>query len=140
MLQRFASAALVAVIAIAVAALAIFLIPGITLQQASPALLAWCCAPCVWGIWVMAAPRSWVPRLLPQWGAILGLIAGVLGVFVLNMPRRVVAIDFSVATRLVMVLVLAAFYYVMWTFVAAAYRRLAPQPVSTPTQVGAKAA
>lgn len=140
MLQRFASAALVAVIALAIAAATAFVLPGISIQQLSPVLLAWCFAPCVWGLWAMAAPRSWVPHRLPPWGAILGLILGSFVILVLDMPRLVTGLSFSMGVRALIVVFVAAFYYILWSFVAAAYLRLSPQPASTPTQIAAKAA
>lgn len=140
MLQRFASAALVAVIALAVAAVVVFFAPDTSLKQLSPILYAWCFVPCVWGLWAMAAPRSWVPHLLPLWGAVLGLLAGLFAIIVLDLPRLVFGIAISRTVRSFGVLAAIVFYYVLWTFVAAVYRRLAPEPVSAPTRSSAKAA
>jgi hypothetical protein len=132
MLQRFASAAMVATIAIAVAALVILLAPGITLRDASPVLLVWCFAPCVWGLWAMVAPQDWVPQRLPMWGSVLGLIGGVFALFVLNMPQRVLTLSFPASARVLGVLIAAAFYYGMWMIVAMVYRHLStPAPVSS---------
>jgi len=135
MLQRFASATLVAGIAIAVAGLFVLAIPGFTLKQASPALMIWCAAPCVWGLWAMAAPQSWVPHRLPLWGALLGLIVGSLGALVLNLPKLVLGWEFPFGGRAFAVLAIAVFYYILWTFVGVAYRRLGhPAPAATPTR------
>lgn len=132
MLQRFASAALVATIAIAVAALVILLAPGITLREASPVLLVWCFAPCVWGLWAMVAPQDWVPQRLPLWGAVLGLIGGVFALFVLNLPQRILALSFPARARVLGVFIIAAVYYTVWMIVAMVYRRLStPAPVSS---------
>lgn len=140
MLQRFASAALVAVIAIAVAVFILLIVPTITLSQAAPILMFWCFAPCVWGLWAMAAPRSWVPDRLPIWGAVLGIIAVALAALVLNLPKLVLGKEFGLVARSIAVVVGACFYYVLWTLVAVAYRRLAPIPASTPARSTAKAA
>lgn len=135
MLQRFASAALVATIAIAVAALVILLSPGITLRDASPVLLVWCFAPCVWGLWAMVAPQDWVPQRLPMWGSVLGLIGGVFALFVLNMPQRILKLSFPASARVLAVFIIAAVYYAVWMIVAKAYRHLStPAPVSTAPQ------
>jgi len=135
MLQRFASAALVATIAIAVAALVILLSPGITLRDASPVLLVWCFAPCVWGLWAMVAPQDWVPQRLPMWGAVLGLIGGIFALFVLNMPQRILKLTFPASARVVAIFLVAAVYYAVWMVVARVYRRLSnAAPVSTAPQ------
>lgn len=132
MLQRFASAALVATIAIAVAALVILLAPGITLRDASPVLLVWCLAPCVWGLWAMVAPQDWVPQRLPMWGSVLGLIGGVFALFVLNLPQRILALSFPAPARVLGVFIIAAVYYAVWMIVAVTYRHLSTSaPVST---------
>jgi hypothetical protein len=140
MLQRFASAALVAVVAVAVAVLVLLLIPGLTLRQASPILALWSLAPCAWGLWAMLAPKRWVPDRLPIWGSILGVIAASLAMLVLNLPKLAFGQEFGLGLRSVAVVVLGCFYYVLWTIVAAVYRKLAPSPVSVPTGRTAKAA
>ena len=89
MLRRFASGAIIATLAIASAALVVLLAPGITLREASPVLLFWCFAPCLWGLWAMATPQDWVPDRLPLWGAVLGLVGGVFALFILNLPQHI---------------------------------------------------
>ncbi len=139
MLQRFASAALVAVIAVAVAVFILLLVPGITLAQASPILMIWCAAPFVWGLWAMVPPASWVPNRLPVWGAVLGIVASALGTFVLDLPKIVMGQQWGLGVRAAAVVLFGCFYYVLWTFVAAAYRSLKP-PEATRLRSTAKAA
>jgi hypothetical protein len=61
---------------------------------------------------------------LPLWGAILGLIAGVLAAFVLNLPFRVLGETVPVTLRGVGVVVIMVFYYLLWMLVRFAYRSL----------------
>lgn len=125
MLRRFAAASVVATIALAVAASVVMLVPGMKLERFAPLLALWCCAPCAWGIWAILAPASWIPRCFPFWGAILGIIAGCLAAFVINLPLRVFGEPISVAFRACGVLVLVGFYALLWTLVGTAYRKLA---------------
>ncbi|HTR24908.1 MAG TPA: hypothetical protein VMI10_13090 [Terriglobales bacterium] len=125
MLRRFAAASTVAAIALAVAAIVVILVPGMKLERFAPLLAIWCCAPCAWGIWAMLAPSSWVPGRLPVWGAILGVIAGCLAGFVLDLPSRVFGESVSVAVRASGVIVLVVFYSLLWAIVRAAYRKIA---------------
>ena len=125
MLRRFVAASMVAAIGIAVAATVVMLVPGVRLSQFAPLLALWCCAPCAWGVWAMLAPASWVPGRLPVWGAVLGVIAGCLAAFVLNLPLRVFGLAISAAVRASGVIVLVIFYSLLWRLVGAAYRKLA---------------
>jgi hypothetical protein len=124
MLQRFASAALVACVAIAVAAAAVALTLPAPPEKLFRLLTLWCIGPAVWGVWAMVAPGSWVPKLLPVWGVFLGLVAGVLCEFVLKLPKQVFGIQFSTLESTIGVLVMAAFYAVLWLLVRAAYTSL----------------
>lgn len=117
MLRRFVSATTVASVAIACVAIVVFAVPGVSRERVFPLLLVWLCAPAVWGLWAMVAPRAWVPRFLPAWGALLGLLAGTGAVFVLNLPSRVFGQQIPLGLRPVAVLVVAAFYYVLWMLV-----------------------
>jgi ABC-type dipeptide/oligopeptide/nickel transport system permease subunit len=65
----------------------------------------------------MIAPAAWVPTRLPLWGAILGLIAGSLGAFVLNLPLRILDEAASVPVRAVAVVFMAVVYYLLWMVV-----------------------
>lgn len=122
--QRFAAGTAVASIAIALAAFIVFLIPRLTFERIYPLTIVWCCAPLVWGLWALFTPSAWMPKRLPLWGSILGVIGGSLGVFVLNLPSRFLGEAVSPKLRGVAVLVMALFYYVLWMLVRVAYRSL----------------
>jgi hypothetical protein len=131
MLVRFASAALVVCVAIALAAAVISVLMPVPPEKLFPLLTFWCIAPVAWGIWAMLAPGSWVPRLFPLWGAFLGVIAGVLCEFVLHLPTVVLGFHFSVLESLLAVLVMAGFYAALWLLVGLAYRSLShPAPAA----------
>ncbi|HVO79430.1 MAG TPA: hypothetical protein VMT28_01795 [Terriglobales bacterium] len=125
MFPRFAAGCAIASIAIALGALVIALTPGLTFERVYPLTIIWCVAPLAWGVWALLAPATWVPQRLPLWGAILGLIAGSLAAYVLNLPSRVLGETLSVVGRTVAMLVLMVFYYVLWMLVRMAYRSLA---------------
>jgi hypothetical protein len=125
MFQRFAAASAIASIAIALGALSLILTASLTFQRIYPLTIIWCLAPSVWGIWALIAPTAWVPQRLPLWGAILGLIAGLLAAFVLNMPSRVLGQAVSFTVRGVGAGIMAVFYYLLWILVRVAYRSLA---------------
>lgn len=125
MFQRFAAASAIASIAISLAAVSLILTAGITYQRIYPVTIIWCLAPLAWGIWALIAPATWVPQRLPLWGAVLGLIAGFLAAFVLNLPSRVLGQTVSVTVRLVAAGIVTVFYYFLWMLVRVAYRSLA---------------
>jgi hypothetical protein len=124
MFQRFAAGTAVASIAIAIAALIAGLAPGLTFQRIYPLPILWCVAPLAWGIWALLTPPSWMPQRLPLWGAILGLMAGSLAAFALNLPSRFLGTAVSLKLRGAGVLVMTLFYYVLWMLVRAAWRAL----------------
>ena len=133
MLQRFVSGCAVASVAIAGGALTILLAPGLTLQVVYPLPVAWCFVPLAWGIWAMLAPSSWLPQRLPIWGAFLGLIGGLIAIFVLDMPARLLGTSVPLALRGLGVVIIMAFYYLLWMLVRVVYRNLttpAPQITS----------
>jgi hypothetical protein len=132
MLKRFVAATAIAAVGVACGALAIVLVPNVLVQRSYPLPLFWCFAPLTWGIWAMLAPSSWVPRRLPIWGTILGLIAGSLAAFVLNMPSRILGQTVSAAVRGVGVVVIGVFYYFLWMLVRAVYRALSPTDSGAP--------
>ena len=125
MFQRFAAGTAIASIAIAIAALILALIPRLTFERIYPLTIIWCCAPLAWGVWALLTPLAWVPKRLPLWGAILGLFAGSMAAFVLNLPSRFLGESVPIMVRAVVVLVMTLFYYVTWTLVRGAYRWLA---------------
>lgn len=131
MLRRFFAAAGTAAALITIPVLTQLLIRPIPQQRAALPLTLWCLAPAVWGLWAMAAPRSWVPRRLPLWGLILGFVGGSLGVVVLDTPSRVLGLPLSLGVRLLACLLVTAMYYLLWQLVRLAYTGLAANPVPT---------
>ena len=125
MFRRFVSGSIVPSVGIAIAALVIVVMPALAVQRLYPIPIMWLCfAPLVWGLWAMLAPSAWVPQRLPIWGAILGLIAGLLAAFVLNLPSRVLAEPVPVVLRGGGVGVIVVAYYFLWMLVRIAYRSL----------------
>ena len=131
MFQRFVAASGIAAIAIALGSLAVVTIPSLTLQRTYPLMTIWCFVPVAWGIWALITPASWLPNRLPVWGAILGLIAGSLGAFVLNLPSRILGMSLPPIARGAAVIVMAGFYYLLWMLVRVAYTTLVPRPGRT---------
>lgn len=122
--QRFAASTAIASSAIAIAVLIVCIVPGLNFSRIYPLLMFWCVAPAVWGIWALLTPAAWMPKRLPLWGAILGLIAGSLAAFVLNLPYRLFGVAVQPGLRGVAVLIMATFYYLLWMLVRAAYQSL----------------
>jgi len=131
MFQRFAVAAAVGALVIALAALVLLLSPGVTMSRIWPLTTVWCFVPFFWGIWAILAPKAWLPNRLPLWGAFLGLLGGTMGGFVLNLPSRVFQAPVSVATRLWAVAAVTVLYYFLWMLVRIAYRSLIPGELVT---------
>ena len=129
MLARFAAGSVVASVVVGVAALAVLLIalvaPEVTLEQFAPVLALWCVVQLVWGLWAMLTPRAWFPDRLPIWGAILGVVAGSLAMFVLNLPSRIREEPVSGVLRGIGAAVLVVVYYLLWILVRRVYRALA---------------
>ena len=50
-----------------------------------------------------------------MWGTILGVVAGVLAIFVVKMPYRVLGIALPSAAGALGVLAAGVFYYALWT-------------------------
>jgi hypothetical protein len=69
----------------------------------------------------MFAPVGWVPQRFPIWGAILGLIAGLLAASVLNLPSRISGETVPATLRGVAVVVSAMFYRFLWMLVRVAH-------------------
>ena len=126
MLRKFAAGSLVASCVIAVGGAWVIGLRLVTAQRIYGIAVLWCLVPFAWGVWMMLAPASWVPSRLPVWGGALGVIAGVLGVYVLDVPQRVFGFTVPVGLRPVAVLGGGALYAALWIVVAAAYRALAP--------------
>ena len=128
MMKRFAAASAVASVLIALAAGCLRLIPVPTLESRYLATSILCVGPLAWGLWAMLTPKSWLPERLPLWGAILGLIAGLLEVFVLDLPafrgEPLPLLGIVVLLEIIM-------YYLLWLPVQRAYQALtAPSPAA----------
>lgn len=126
MLRRFAAATAIASVAITVGALGMLLSPALAVERVYPLVILWCFVPLVWGLWAMCTPARWFPERLPNWGAVLGLLAGLSGAFVLDVPSQIAGRVLSFRVRFVAVGLLVALYYVAWMFVRIAYGWLAP--------------
>ncbi|MBZ5614634.1 MAG: hypothetical protein LAO23_11545 [Acidobacteriia bacterium] len=125
MFQRFAAGTAIASIGIAIAAITLSLIPSLKFERIYPITILWCCAPLAWGVWAVLTPSTWMPKRLPLWGAFLGLFAGSMAAFVLNLPSRFLGAPVSILVRATMVLFITLFYYLLWMLVRGACRWLA---------------
>jgi protein-S-isoprenylcysteine O-methyltransferase Ste14 len=72
----------------------------------------------------MLSPTGWVPRRLPIWGALLGILAALMAVFALNLPSRVLGVALPTTARALTVLVAALLYYLLWIVVRIVYKSL----------------
>jgi hypothetical protein len=124
MFRRFASASAIGSMGIGLAALIVLITHGLAGERFFPVTVVWCFAPLVWGLWTMIAPSAWVPERLPVWGSILGLVAGSMALFVLNLPWRIFAVEAPLIWRGAGVILIALFYYLLWMLVRLAYRSL----------------
>jgi len=130
MIQRFASASAVASVVIALGAGSLRLNPVPNLDSRYLLTSIWCVVPLAWGLWAMLTPKSWHPRRTPLWGAILGLIAGLWAVLVLDLPARFRGEPVAAWVGGVGVLLAIGGYYLLWLLVRWVYRALtAPSPV-----------
>jgi hypothetical protein len=125
MWRRFVSASAVAAIAITVPALVVFLLPAEGREKFQIMTHVWCFAPAAWGVWAMLAPARWVPERLPLWGSLLGLLAGLMVTFLLDMPARILGAPVPLVWRIVPVVALVVVYFLLWMLVRAAFRSLA---------------
>ena len=124
MMRRFASGSAVASVVIAFASGSLRVPPLPDLETRYLATSLWCVVPLAWGLWAMLTPKSWLPARLPVWGAILGLVVGVLGVFVLNLPARISGVPFPIWLQGLAVLLAIGAYYLLWLLVRRVYRAL----------------
>jgi hypothetical protein len=126
MFQRFAAGTAIASIVVAIAAIVLSLTAGLKFfERIYPITILWCCVPLAWGIWAVLTPSPWLPKRLPLWGAFLGLLAGSMGIFVLNLPSRFLGEPVSLLLRGIGVLAGTLLYYLMWILVRRAWRWLA---------------
>ena len=121
MLRRFAAASSVGSVVIAVGGIVSLLPPRWSPADARVLTTAWCFVPLAWGLWAMMAPAHWVPRRLPLWGAMLGVVAGIVAGPVLDLPLRLGGLR---DLRWITLIVGPILYYVVWLFVPVAYRSL----------------
>jgi hypothetical protein len=125
MFRLFAAASAVASILVGVAVtVAIVVVPADLFPRLFPILRIWCLVPALWGVWAMLAPRAWVPERLHWWGGILGVIAGLLIMLVLNIPGQVLGEAVPVAWRAGGVVALTLSYFLLWILVRSAWRAL----------------
>lgn len=124
MLIRFAAGSLVACIATAIASVGMLIFFGLNPRRFALILAIWCLVPCIWGLWAMLSPSRWVPRRLPLWGTILGVLAGSMAICVVNLPYRVLGVALPAIARAFSVVVAALFYYLLWTMVRMVYKSL----------------
>jgi uncharacterized membrane protein len=69
----------------------------------------------------MLAPARWVRSRLPIWGAILGIVAGIIAGPVLDLPLRLIGLS---GVRWMPLIVGPILYYFLWLLVGLAYRSL----------------
>lgn len=131
MLIRFAAAAAVASVVIAFASLSLLLI-SFPSHPAGPYLIttAWCFLPVIWGVWAMVTPRAWPLERLPMWGAILGLLAGTMAAFVLDLPARFAGANLALWQRILVLPVAMVIYYLLWILVRRACENLSGRSVA----------
>jgi hypothetical protein len=124
MIHRFASASAVAsvVIALLVGGLRVNPLPNLESRYLLTSI--WCVVPLAWGVWAMLTPKSWHPQRMPLWGAILGLMAGLLAVLVLDLPARLLGEPVPAWVGGVGVLLAIGGYYLLWLLVRLVYRAL----------------
>ena len=130
MLRRFVSATAVVGTLMGFGAVGLYVVAH-QMDLPKPYLLAllWCVLPVTWGVWALLIPKRWAPQRLPWWGAILGLMVGVMGAFVLDVPGRVAGFEPSAAWRGLGVVLAAIVYYLLWMVVRLVYRGLqGPEP------------
>ncbi|MBI4471816.1 MAG: hypothetical protein HY646_04045 [Acidobacteria bacterium] len=121
MLHRFAAASAVASVIIAGGAIVSLLPLRWPAADARILTTAWCFVPLAWGLWAMLAPARWVSRRLPELGAILGFVAGIIAGPVLDLPLRLAGLR---GVRWMTLVVGPIFYYFLWLMVPVAYRSL----------------
>lgn len=126
MLRRFLAALAIPACLIALGSAAAWLL-GIPAEARALLTAVWCGVPLAWGIWALLAPPRLVPDYLPTWGAVLGLFAGVMAGFVLDVPARILGRP-APWTHWALLVVGPVAYYLLWMAVRALYQRTAPTP------------
>ena len=124
MLRRFAAATAVAAPTVGIATSIVLVSSPVPLERFAPLLALWCVAAAFWGVWAMVAPQAWVPQRLPAWGAIVGVLAAMLAMFVLDVPARIAGTPVAASYRAFGAVALTGLYYLLWTLVRHVYRAL----------------
>ena len=124
MLHRFAAATAVAAVVVMLADLGLpwLLEPGLAARYTLTSI--WTAVPFAWGVWAMLAPRSWVPDRLWLWGAILGLLAAVVAVFLLDVPSLLTGRDTLPWQAALTAAIAIALYSLLWRPVQGVLRAL----------------
>ncbi len=131
MLQRFASASAVAAVVVALAAGGLRLGSAFPLEGGYLLTTIWCVVPLAWGLWALLTPRSWLPQRLPLWGALLGLTAGLVAMFVLDLPGQLGGEPVPAWVGGIGVLLAVGVYYLLWFLVRRAYQALTVPSLTT---------
>ncbi len=130
MIYRFAAGTMVSSCLIALGGAVVLALRLSTGQRFYAIAALWCLVPFLWGVWMMLAPQSWMEKRLPAWGAILGALAGINGIYVLDVPQRVAGVFIPAALRPLGVLLAAVVYGAVWIVVARVYRALTATPTN----------
>jgi hypothetical protein len=124
MLQRFVSAASVGAVLVGLAGPLLYLNPIPAPEVRYLVATVWCMVPLVWGIWAMVIPAAWVPGRIPLWGAALGLVAGLMAAFVLDMPDRLFAVPTTTPVKFGIVVLAIVLYGLVRIAVRGVYVKL----------------
>ena len=114
MIKRFAAAATLPVILISLGALILQFNQDLAGSNRFLLTSIWCFVPFAWGVWGVLTPGTWLPKRLPLWGAVLGLIAGITAVFIVNAPERIFMEPISTVSKGIVVIAAAGVYYILW--------------------------
>jgi len=131
MLQRFVSASAVASVVIALAAAGLWMLQVSDPESRYLVSTVWCMVPLAWGLWALLAPGGWLPQRLPLWGALLGLVAGLMALFVLDLPSQLLGEAVPVWLKGAGVLFATGLYYLLWFLVRGVYQALTASASTT---------
>ena len=138
MLRRFAAASLIPSCLIAIGGVALIAFRLLANQRYYQMAVLWCLVPVVWGLWAMVMPKTWFPQKLFAWGAILGVVAYVMGALVINVPLRVAGIVLPMWAKIAGFVIAPVVYGGLWMLIGPVYRALSPD--ETPARVHGRAA
>jgi hypothetical protein len=117
MIKRFVSAAAIASAVIFPLAIFMRLNPELPVESRYLLTTIWCLLPVIWGVWAVIMPKSLLLKHIPLWGALLGLIAGVVIVFVLRIPMQLMGEALTGLFKGVLLLAAIVLYYALWHLV-----------------------